>query len=96
MNEAALGQSAIDTVVGGLTDTILKEMMPKIKAAAAEASKEAYPMVSRVVREDVIPSAAPWLVIGILGLGATAALIGAAMARRGCPSRVSVRRRRAA
>lgn len=95
MHESNMGQSPVDSVVASITDTIMTQMMPRIKAAAAEMSSSAYPMIAKVVREDVIPSAAPWLVIGILGLGATAALIGAAMAKRGC-KRLPVRRRRAA
>ena len=68
-----------DAIVGPVADRIYQALLPKVKELAAEASVAAQPTVSKIVREDVMP----WAFAGMLGIGAVAALIGAAMARVG-------------
>lgn len=68
-----------DAIVGPVADRIYAALLPKVKELAAQASVAAQPTVSKIVREDVMP----WAFAGILGVGITAALIGAAMARVG-------------
>jgi hypothetical protein len=49
-----------------------------MKTIVAQASESAKPVISEVIRKDVMP----WAVAGIIVMGAAAAAIGAAMARR--------------
>lgn len=53
--------------------TSIKPQLVELTAAAAEA---ADPVITRIVHEEVIPGLAPYIVGGLIGLGAVAAVIG--------------------
>lgn len=61
---------------------IVVAITPQLKELTASAAEAAKPVISQVVREDVIPGIAPYVVAGMIGLGIVAAIIGAAMARK--------------
>ncbi len=60
----------------------LEKASPTITAAAARAASAAEPTMRKVIREEVMPKLLTYGIIGFLAVGALAAIIGAAMARR--------------
>lgn len=65
-----------------IADKIVVAITPQLKQLTASAAEAAQPVISQIVREDVIPGVAPYIVFGLIGLGAVAAVIGALMARK--------------
>jgi len=78
MEEVGMGADPLETMVTNVANKVLDGIMPKVKGIVEEASAAAQPTISRVVREDVMP----WVVVGLLGVGVAAAVIGSAMCRR--------------
>ena len=65
-----------------IANKIVVAFTPQLQELTAKAAEAAQPVISRVVREDVIPGVGPYIIVGMIGLGAIAAVIGAAMARK--------------
>lgn len=79
---AHLGDAHMGDLVSDIADKIVVAVTPHLTQLTASAAEAAQPVMSRVVREDVIPAAAPYIVLGMIGLGIVAATIGALLARR--------------
>lgn len=71
---------------GDIAKDVAKEIViavtPQLKELTAAAAEAAKPTIIAVVREDLIPAAAPWIVVGFIALGAVAAIIGGLLARK--------------
>lgn len=68
-------------VAGDVAAAIVTAIKPQLAELTAEAAKAADPVITRIIHEEVIPGVAPYIIAGMIGLGAVAALIGASLAR---------------
>jgi hypothetical protein len=81
--DAGMGQDALTFAVQGVADKIVAALLPRLKPIVKAAAEAAEPTIRTVIREEVMPKVAAYGGIGLLGVAALAAVIGAAMARRG-------------
>jgi hypothetical protein len=79
---AHLGGAQMGDIASDVAQKIVIAITPQLKELTASAAEAAKPVISQIVREDVVPGVAPYIVIGFIGLGAVAAVIGALMARK--------------
>lgn len=74
--------SRMGDVAGDVAAAIVTAIKPQLAELTAEAAKAADPVITRIIHEEVIPGVAPYIVVGMIGLGAIAATIGVLLARR--------------
>lgn len=91
-HSAGLGQGELALLSKTITDEIVKGLLPALKPIVAKAAEAAEPTISSVIKRDVVP----WVVVGLIGVGAVAAAIGSWMATssKRAPRRNPRRRRR--
>lgn len=74
--------SPFDDAIGATTDRIVAALLPKLTPIVAESAKAAEPTIRTVVREEVIPQAGTWLVVGLGVAAVIGGVVGVVMSRR--------------
>jgi hypothetical protein len=71
-----------DEAIAGTTDRIVAALLPKLVPIVEKAAQAAEPTIRTVVREEVIPQAGTWLVVGLGVAAVIGGVVGVMMSRR--------------
>lgn len=71
-----------EDAIGATTDKIVAALLPKLTPIVADAAKAAEPTIRTVVREEVIPQAGTWLIVGLGVAAIIGGVVGVTMSRR--------------